>query len=99
MTLRAAVVSRYLKSQGLERSESWTTQVRGWHDYSSGFRAMQLDDDSVRVEYMSGSFSQNEVSIQRELDYLKRVVEALDGKYKATFHEGVLGPYVVVTKQ
>lgn len=100
MPLRAAVVSRYLKAHGFERSESHTTMVRGWHNYSSGFRATQYDD-VVRVEYIPGSFGRLaslDEAVKYELSYLKRVIEALDGKYRATLHEDSLTPYVVVTK-
>jgi hypothetical protein len=99
MPLRAAVVSRYLKGQGFERSESWTTAIKGWHDYSSGFRAMQLDEDSVRVDYVSGHYIRTNESVRHESAFLQRIVEACEGKYRAEFHEdGVFGPYVVVRK-
>jgi len=37
----ASAVSRYL-GQTFTRAESWTTRVKGWHNYSSGFEVRMI---------------------------------------------------------
>lgn len=49
----AAAVSRFLKAQGFDRSETRTTSIRGWYTFSSGFVAFKARD-GVRVSRVRG---------------------------------------------
>ena len=97
MPLRAAVVSRMIKAAGYERSESWSTAIKGWHDYSTGFRCYQVTDDTVRVEWViSGWHVKNRD--ERERVQLEEIAEALAVRYQVEVIEGTFGPYIVVRK-
>jgi hypothetical protein len=51
----ASGVSAALRKAGFERSETHTTRVKGWHDYTEGYRVRSWGDGEVRVEYVTGS--------------------------------------------
>ena len=49
-------ISALLRKNGFEKSTSSTTRVRGWHNYSDGFRVEDRGVGIVRVHHVSGAF-------------------------------------------
>ena len=59
----SSAVSRALSAGGMTRSESHTTRIKGWHDYSAGFRASTWNGiDYVDVEWVNGGFRREDTS-------------------------------------
>lgn len=49
-------ISALLRKAGFERSKTYTTGVKGWHDRTSGYVARSHGEGEVSVRYESGQF-------------------------------------------
>lgn len=73
-------ISALLRKAGFEKSVSSTTRVRGWHNYSAGFRIEDRGIGVVRVHHVSGAFHPSDAdhahSREVEGQYTKTIQEA-----------------------
>jgi hypothetical protein len=93
--LLAAVVSRFLAQQGIPRSESWSTAIRGWRDYSPGFTCRQ-SGDAVVVEFRNSNLSSWGAKMEKR--FLLRVIDAIGDKWKTEYIDSGYYPAVRVTR-
>jgi len=88
MTVKASTISRFL-GKSFERSESFSTAIRGWQNYSPGFQVTQAGD-SARVEFVSGDDSRRQTAEQqntRRAAAVASYAKALEDRYTVTDHK------------
>lgn len=54
-TPTAQGVSAALRKAGFKRSETHTTAVKGWHNYTEGYKVSDWGEGEVRVKHETGS--------------------------------------------
>ena len=87
----ASAVSRALRAGGMTKSETSTTRIKGWHNYSTGFRASSWSGiDHVEVEWVNGGFRREDRSAE-EMAKAEAIliakgyaVETVTGDFKTT---------------
>ncbi len=73
----ASAVSRALSAAGMVKSETHTTRIRGWHNYSAGFKASTWTGiDYVEVGWVNGGFGRDDQSPTT----MKKAAEILTAK-------------------
>jgi len=72
-------ISALLRKAGFDRSVSSSTRIRGWREWTEGFKVSRYDAGRVQVEYRPSSFRARETSdeqIKAMLDRYSEPVEA-----------------------
>lgn len=64
----ASGVSAALRKAGFERSQTRTTRIPGWHDYTEGYRVRNWGEGEIRVEHETGSRISLDASAIRRRD-------------------------------
>ena len=54
-TPTASGISRLLAAAGFERSETRSTAIKGWHEWSAGYKVSKDYDGCVQVEHRTSS--------------------------------------------
>lgn len=75
----AQAVSAALKKAGFERSKSFTTAVKGWHEHTEGYQSRSWGEGEVRVFHETG-FGRGEAAARRRDAKLAEYAGALEAK-------------------
>jgi len=80
-TPTASGISRLLAKAGFEKSETRSTAIKGWHEWSAGYRASRgWNDGEVYVEHRVSSFHLRDASAREdEAKKLAAYTEAITG--------------------
>lgn len=74
-------VSAALRRAGFERSETHATRIKGWHNYSEGYRVRNWGEGEIRVEHETGSRTAADASaVRRREAKFAEYAEALRAK-------------------
>lgn len=70
-------ISALLKRAGFERSVSQSSRIRGFSEYTEGFKASKDYDGGVLVEWRPNSFRARDNNEEREREMLNRYCETI----------------------
>lgn len=91
-------ISALLRKAGFERSVSQSTRIRGWREYSAGFKVARHGDGTVEVEYRPSSFRARDTSDEQIKEMLDRYRKAIEeAGYQVTGETVVFRIFLVVT--
>jgi len=91
-------ISRVLKKAGFERSVSSPSRIRGWREWTEGYKVTKFSDTKVEIEYLPSSFRVRNTSdeqIRQMLDRYRAVVVAAG--YAVTNRAAAMGDRLVVS--
>ena len=91
-------ISALLRKAGFERSVSKPTRIKGWREWSDGYKVTRRGNCHVQVEYQPSSFRARETPTEQIKAQLGKYREAIQaGGFDVEDGESVLRVFLIVS--